>query len=252
MYWISVKDKSCGTEYGRKSFDFSEGVMTFTAPNQVYRATQTIDSGEIEGWMLYFHPDLIRNTRLEKQIQQYTFFKYEVHEALHLSTAEETTVNEVMENIRTEYEQRIDNHSHRVIITNLELLLDYSLRFYERQFNTRTSYSKDVVSVFLENLRDYYEQNQPSENGLPSIKMFAEQAHFSPHYFSDLIKKETGRTPKEHVNEFVVGRAKSLLRETELSVSEIAYLLGFNYPHYFTRLFKSRTGQTPGKFRAQA
>ena len=249
FYMISLKDKSCGMEYGRNSFDFGEGVMVFSAPGQAYTPTKSIREGEIEGWMLFFHPDLIRKTHLSKLIDQYSFFNYDTYEALHLSELEEVAITEVVTNIQNEYQQRIDNHSQRVIVSNLDLLLNYCLRFYERQFNTRTTHNKDIVSRFESELKEYFNLKKALENGLPTIEQFASEANLSQHYFSDLIKKETGRTPKDHINEYVVEKAKNLLLGTEQSVSEIAYELGFNYPHYFTRLFKSKTGQTPVEFR---
>ncbi len=249
FYMISLKDKSCGVEYGRNSLDFEEGLMVYSAPGQVYKPTKAIVLGEIKGWMLFFHPDLIRNTHLGTQIDEYTFFNYEVYEALHLSEDEEKTMFTCATNIQKEAEQRIDNHSQRVIVTNLELLLNYSLRFYERQFNTRTSQGKDIVSSFEKSIKYYFNTHQAIETGLPSIQYFAEKANLSQHYFSDLLKKETGRAPKDHINDYVVEKAKNLLMNTENSVSEIAYNLGFNYPHYFTRLFKSKTGQTPVEYR---
>ena len=250
FYMISLKDRSCGVEYGRNSFDFEEGVMVFSSPGQTYSPTKAISKGEIQGWMLYFHPDLIRNTNLGTIIDQYSFFNYDVVEALHLSEDEESTIKTTVNNIKAEYSQRIDNHSQRVIVSNLELLLNYCLRFYERQFNTRTNQSKDVVSQFEREIKKYFTNGKQLESGLPTIQYFANLAHLSQHYFSDLIKKETGRTPKDHVNDFVVEKAKYLLLGTEHSVSEIAYDLGFNYPHYFTRLFKSKVGYTPVEYRS--
>lgn len=252
LYMISIKDGNCGMDYGRNSFDFEEGVMVFSAPGQVYTTRREINRGDIKGWVLYFHLDLIRKTHLGEIIDDYSFFNYDVFEALHLSETEENTVNDCIANIKNEYEQRIDNHSQRVIISNLELLLNYSLRFYERQFNTRTNQSKDIVSVFEKQLKTYYSEKKALELGLPSIERFARHANLSQHYFSDLIKKETGRSPKDHINEFIVDRAKNMLLSTELSISEIAFDLGFNYPHYFTRLFKSKTGKTPGAYRASS
>ncbi|MDW3193442.1 MAG: helix-turn-helix transcriptional regulator [Cytophagales bacterium] len=249
LYLISIKDKNCGVDYGRNSFDFNEGVMVFSAPGQVYTNRREVNRGDIQGWMLYFHPDLIRNTHLGSIIDQYSFFNYDVFEALHLSEEEEQRVNICLENIKSEYEQRIDNHSQRVIVSNLELLLNYALRFYERQFNTRTNQSKDVVAQFERSLKRYYRENKALNQGVPSIQDFAEEANLSQHYFSDLIKKETGRSPKDHINEHIVEQAKNKLMGSELSISEIAYDLGFNYPHYFTRLFKSKTGQTPVEYR---
>lgn len=249
FYMISLKDKSCGVDYGRNSFDFDEGVMIFTAPGQTYTFTKSYDFGEIQGWMLYFHPDLLHNTGLGQQISNYLFFNYDVVEALHLSEDEEKTITTTVGNIVSEYEQRIDNHSQRVIVSNLELLLNYGLRFYERQFNTRTNHNKDIISQFERALKDYFRSEQLIEFGLPDIQYFADKAHYSKHYFSDLIKKETGRTPKDHINDYVIEKAKQMLLSTEQSISEIAYDLGFNYPHYFSRLFKKQTGETPKEFR---
>ena len=249
FYMISLKDKSCGVAYGRNTFDFEEGVMVFSAPGQIYTATQTIHAGDIHGWMLYFHPDLIRNTHLGDHLDDYTFFNYDTYEALHLSENEEKIIDDCIQNIKSEYEQRIDNHSQRVIVSNLDLLLSYCLRFYERQFNTRVSQRKDIVAQFENDLKSYFATHQHLESGLPTIQYFAERAHLSPHYFSDLLKKETGRTPKDHINDFVIEKARNLLLASTDSISEIAYNLGFNYPHYFTRLFKSKTGHTPVEYR---
>ena len=223
--------------------------MVFSAPGQVYTKTKEIKAGDIQGWMLYFHPDLIRNTHLNDIIDDYSFFNYDVYEALHLSEDEERVINDCIDNIKNEYEQRIDNLSQRVIVSNLELLLNYSLRFYERQFNTRTNQSKDVVTQFKRELKNYYRESKAIEFGVPAIERFADSANLSQHYFSDLIKKETGRSPKDHIHDYVVEQAKNMLMGTEQSISEIAYGLGFNYPHYFTRLFKSKTGKTPAQYR---
>ena len=252
FYSVSLKDNSRGIEYGRNHYDFEEGVMVFAAPGQVYTPVAPIQAGDMKGWILFFHPDLLRNTSLGKQIDDYSFFNYDVYEALHLSEQEEKIIHDTATNIQLEYSQRIDNHSHRVIVSNIELLLNYCLRFYERQFNTRVHHSKDITALFERNLKEYFDLNKQAEAGLPSIRYFAEHAHLSQHYFSDLIKKETGRTPKDHINDFVIEKAKYLIMGTEKSISDIAYELGFNYPHYFTRLFKSKTGCTPVEFRRSA
>ena len=249
LYMISLKDKSCGVEYGRNHFDFEEGVMVFTAPKQVASVTKVIELGDIHGWMLYFHPDLIHGTHLSEHIGDYTFFNYDVYEALHLSEEEERIVTDCIHNIKSEYEQRIDNHSQRVIVSNLELLLNYCLRYYERQFNTRKKQSVGVVSKFEKELKNYFVDEINTLEGLPSISYFADKIHLSSHYLSDLLKKETGRSAKDHINDFVIEKAKDMLLASNESVSEIAYTLGFNYPHYFTRLFKSKTGQTPMEYR---
>lgn len=249
LYMVTMKDKSCGVDYGRNSFDFNEGVLAFSGPGQVYETTQTVRAGEINGWMLFFHPDLIRPTHLGSHMEEYSFFNYDVFEALHLSEKEESIVNEVVQNIYREYQERIDKHSQRVIVSNLELLLNYSLRYYERQFHTRTNHSVGVVAGFEQQLRQYFSNSLHVEHGLPAISHFSDQANLSQHYFSDLIKKETGRSPKDHINDFVIEKAKTLLLNTEQSISEIAYDLGFNYPHYFTRLFKNKSGMSPVAYR---
>ncbi len=250
LYMISIKDKSCGAEYGRSSIDYDEGVLFASSPKQIYTQTKAVAPGDIKGWILYFHPDLVRGTHLGEIINDYSFFNYKVFEGLHLSEEEEKVINDCINNIKKEYEQRIDNHSHRVIVSSLELLLNYILRFYERQFNTRTSTSSNVVGQFKSELKKYFTDKKALENGLPLIEYFSNKANLSQHYFSDLIKKETGRTPKDHINNFVVEMAKNLLLSSEQSISEIAYDLGFNYPHYFTRLFKSKTGHTPVEYRS--
>ncbi len=250
FYMIALKDKSCGMDYGRHSFDFEEGVLIFSAPNQVSTITKEVPKGSIEGWTLYVHPELIRSTNLSVHMDEFQFFNYEVYEALHLSKEEQKTITDCVKNIESEYNQRIDNHSQRVMVSILELLLNYAQRYYERQFNTRASINKDVVSLFESELKDYINHQLPVLNELPSIQYFAEKAHLSQHYFSDVIKKETGRTPKDHINDLVIAKAKNKLLHSEQSISEIAYDLGFNYPHYFTRLFKSKTGKTPLEYRS--
>lgn len=249
LYCIGLKDGNCGLEYGRNHYDFDSGVLIFTAPEQVITVTQTHEPGEIQGWMLYFHPDLIRNLPLGSKIDNYTFFSYEVHEALHLSEQEQTTVTNCIEMIKTEINERIDNHSQQVLVSNIELLLNYSSRYYERQFNTRSAQNDDTVSKFEKELKEYYRKNLILEIGQPTIQYLAEKCHLSASYLSDLLKKETGRTAKDHINLFLVDKAKNLLLSTNDSISGIAYSLGFNYPHYFSRLFKRHTGTTPNDYR---
>ncbi|WP_027391444.1 helix-turn-helix domain-containing protein [Aquimarina latercula] len=249
LYMIALKDRDCGVEYGRNHFDFAEGVMVFSAPKQVSTVEKEMKPGDIKGWMLYFHPDLIRGTHLGEIISDYSFFNYGVFEALHLSEDEEITLKETVKNIENEFTQRIDNHSQRVIVSNLELVLNYCLRFYERQFNTRAAQNKDVFTLFEKELKMYFKNNEQLENSLPSIDFFAQKANLSSHYFSDVLKKETGRSAKDHINEYVIELAKNKLLATNQSISEIAFELGFNYPHYFTRLFKSKTGNTPLEYR---
>lgn len=249
LYTIALKDKSCGMLYGRNHYDFNEGVMIFTEPGQVAAATKEQKLNEIQGWMLFIHPDLFRNNHLGTAIESYGFFSYDVHEALHLSDKEQQTVNELIEKIKEEISARIDNHSNSVIVSGIELLLNYCSRYYERQFNTRSFRNKDVVADVNGTLRKYYEDGQFQSTGIPSLQYLADKVHLSPHYLSDLLKKETGRTAKEHVNDFLIDKAKTLLLSSSDSVSEIAFTLGFNYPHYFSRLFRSKTGLSPKDYR---
>jgi hypothetical protein len=177
LYMISMKDKSCGMDYGRNAFDFTEGVMVFSAPGQISTVNEAVAKGSIQGWMLYVHPDLLQGYPLGAAMASYGFFHYDVYEALHLSEAEEIQVNACVRNIENEYRQRIDAHSQRVMVSNLDLLLSYAQRFYERQFNTRAPQNRGIVSKFEEALQRYFEEERYQEEGIPSIQFFADQAH---------------------------------------------------------------------------
>ena len=249
LYVIGLKDKSCGHQYGRNHYDFDEGVLFFYAPNQVQTVLSAYSKGDIKGWMIVFHSDLIRTTNLGKTIGNYSFFNYSVHEALHLSEVEQNSLTDCKNLIEREILERIDNHSQTVISSTLELLLNLSQRYYERQFNTRSAQNSDYISQFEDHLRSYYEGNMFKTDGMPSVEYFADKMHLSSSYFSDLLKKETGQNAKECINSFIIDKAKTRLLGSTDSVSEIAYELGFNYPHYFSRLFKSKTGKTPNEFR---
>jgi AraC-like DNA-binding protein len=249
LYCIALKDSGCGIDYGRNAYDFDDGVLIFTAPKQVITVKKPQALNEVTGWMLYFHPDLIRTTSLGPKIDSYNFFNYEVHEALHLSENEQNTLNQIVELIQTEINERIDNHSQQVLVSNIELLLNYSKRFYERQFNTRSASHVDIVTKVELLLKEYYSENQLIEKGPPSIQYLADNCHLSASYLSDLLAKETGRSAKDHINDFLVDKAKHLLLSSTDSISGIAYTLGFNYPHYFGRLFKQKTGKTPQEYR---
>jgi AraC-like DNA-binding protein len=245
LFCVALKDSSCGIDYGRNSYDFDDGVLIFTAPKQVITVKKPQVLNEVKGWMLYFHPDLIRNTTLGSKIDSYNFFNYEVNEALHLSENEQNTLNQIVQLIQAEIKERIDNHSQQVLVSNIELLLNYSKRFYERQFNTRSASHIDIVSKVELLLKDYYKENQLIEKGQPTIQYLADHCHLSASYLSDLLTKEKGRSAEDHINDFLVDKAKHLLVSSTDSISGIAYTLGFNYPHYFGRLFKQKTGKTP-------
>ena len=249
MYSIGMKDRSCGLQYGRNTYDFNEGVLYFSAPDQVQSVTRSKKRNEVEGWMLFFHPDLIRNTPLGKTISKYNFFSYNVYEALHLSDTEQKTITECINIIRNEISERIDNHSQIVISSSLELLLNLSQRYYERQFNTRSAQNTDVLSQFQALLKNYYDEGLLSNNGAPSIDYFSEKIRLSSNYLSDLLKKETGYNARDQINNFIIDKAKTLLLSDSDSISGIAYALGFNYPHYFSRLFKRKTGMSPAEYR---
>jgi AraC-like DNA-binding protein len=220
LYSIALKDISCGLDYGRNSYDFSEGVLFFSAPNQIFTVTKVQKLNEVKGWMLYFHPDLIRNTKLGEQIENYNFFNYEVNEALHVSDKEKTIICDLVKLIENEINERIDNHSQQVLVSNIELILSYSQRFYNRQFNTRSAQNSDIVAKVETLLKEYYQNNDFVEKGQPTIKYLADCCNLSSNYLSDLLSKETGRSAKEHINDFLVDKAKYLLLNTEGSVNE--------------------------------
>lgn len=249
FYTVMLKDADCGMQYGRNYYDFNEGLLTFIAPKQVF-STST-DNFSATGWMLLFHPDLIRQSNLGKNIGNYSFFSYDVHEALHLSDKEEGILGDTIEKLEFELAQNIDAHSKNLLVSNIELLLNYCNRFYERQFHTRADSHSDVVTSVERLIKDYYTDEKQLQDGTPSIQYLANEVNLSANYLSDLLKKETGRNTKEHINNFVVDRAKTILLNSENNVSEIAYNLGFNYPHYFSRMFKKETGMTPQKYREQ-
>ncbi|MCG8124397.1 MAG: helix-turn-helix transcriptional regulator, partial [Candidatus Thiodiazotropha taylori] len=196
-----------------------------------------------------FHPDLIRKSSLGNNIDHYSFFSYEIHEALHLSEDERVSITGLVRKIETEYQQSIDRHTQKLIVSNIELLLDYCTRFYDRQFYVRTNLNQDFVTRFENLLRDYFNSEKPLDLGVPSVKYCGERLNMSPSYLSDLLKKETGRTVQQHIQDTVIDKAKNLLLSTNEQVSQIAYGLGFDYPQHFSKLFKSRTGMSPAEYR---
>lgn len=250
LYAVSLKQLNCGQlRYGRKYYDYQEGSLVFIAPGQVVGVQPGIESITPEGWILVFHPDLIKGTSLGKHIQDYSFFSYDVSEALHLSDKEKSIVMDCFSKIEYELDQNIDKHSKKLIASNIELLLNYCIRFYDRQFITRDNANKGILERFEHLLKGYFSSGQPQQEGLPSVAYFAEALHLSANYFGDLVKKETGRSAQEYIQSKVIDVAKERVFDKNKSVSEIAYELGFKYPQHFTRLFKQKTGVTPNDYR---
>ena len=252
VYALFLKQtKSCDLKYGRRSYDYQEGTIVCFAPGQTVRVDMIEDEITPEVYGIVFHPDLIRGTSLAKSMKSYTFFSYAVNEALHLSDQEKEIVMDYLKKISIELEHAIDKHSKALIAMNIELLLNYCMRFYERQFITRSNANKDALTKFEQLLNEYFLSKLPMQEGLPSVKYFADKICLSSNYFGDMVKKETGKTPQEHIQDKVIEMAKEHIVETNETVSQIAYTLGFQYPQHLCRLFKKRVGCTPNEYRTQ-
>ncbi|MEN8928127.1 MAG: helix-turn-helix transcriptional regulator [Flavobacteriales bacterium] len=250
FYVISLKSPSPkSVQYGRQYYDFEEGSIMFLSPKQVFSVSDFNENNKSQGWGIYFHPDLISNSALGQKIKDFSFFSYAVSEALHVSEKEKQILTSLSATIIGEYSEKLDEYSQGVIITAIEQLLNYSQRFYSRQFLTRKKLNKDLISRFEDLLKTHFQSEKLKENGLPKIDYFASQLRLSPNYLTDLLKKETGKTAKEHIHLTVISSAKYKLLNSADSVKEIAFSLGFEYPQYFSRLFKSKTGLTPLEFR---
>ncbi len=250
LYIVFLKEIKCGElKYGRNNYDYEEGTLVFIAPQQVYGVDYGTQAVQPKGWALAFHPDLIHGTSLGKNIKDYNFFSYDVNEALHISERERQVVVECFNKIQYELEHAIDKHSKNLIVSNIELFLNYCVRFYDRQFITRDNIHKDVLVKFEELLDDYFKSDKPKTLGLASVAYCAGQLNLSPNYFGDLIKKETGKSAQEFIQEKVIDLAKEKVFDISKSISEIAYEMGFKYPQHFTRLFKQRVGQSPNEYR---
>jgi AraC-like DNA-binding protein len=250
FYCVFLKEAKCGDlKYGCNYYDYQEGTLVFIAPGQVVGIGNAPGSPMPKGYGLLFHPDIIRGTSLGHNIKNYSFFSYESNEALHLSEKERETIIDCLNRIDHELHQSIDKHSKMLIVNNIELLLNYCVRFYDRQFITRSHVNKDILVRFERLLDDYFKSEKPQTLGLPTVKYFAENLHLSTNYFGDLIKKETGKSPQEHIQLKLIEIAKERLFDTSKTVSEIAHELGFKYPQHFSRLFKNETGYTPNEYR---
>lgn len=249
-YAVFLKDaKGCKLNYGGKSYDYDEGTLVFIAPNQSIELSGYDSNYVPKGFALLFHPDLLLGTDLGKKMQHYSFFLYSTNEALHLSAKERKVILSLIDKIQFELEQNLDKHSKKLIVANIELFLDYCTRFYDRQFLTRETAHQGSLEKFDTLLRDYFTSDKPQKYGTPSVGYFAEQFHLSSNYFGDLVKKETGKSAKEYIQDKLIEVAKEKVFDPNKSISEIAYELGFKYPHHFTRLFKQRVGHSPSDYR---
>ncbi len=251
FYIISLTRDSSGNvkySYGQQQYDFGEGTMLFMAPGQVF-SFEADEDFKTSGWMLLIHPDYLWNTALAKTIKQYEYFSYSVHEALHLSEKEETMVSGLIQHVSQEYHSNIDKFSQIVIIAQLELLLTYAERFYQRQFITRKISNHKMLDRLEGLLTSYFDSGALLKNGLPTVQYIAETLNVSPNYLSGLLKVLTGRSTLQHIQDKLIDKAKEKLSTTVLSVSEIAYELGFDYPQSFSKLFKSKTNLSPLEFR---
>ncbi|OQP46268.1 transcriptional regulator [Niastella yeongjuensis] len=252
FYTLFIKDVKCGDmRYGRHKYDYQQGTLVFFAPGQV----AGVDSNGVliqpKGHVLVFHEDFIHGTTLGKHIQEYSFFGYQANEALHLSERERKVILESFAKIQYELEQAVDKHSKMLIVSNIELLLNYCVRFYDRQFITRDNANQGFLEKFEELLNGYFHTDKPQTIGLPSVAWCASELNLSPNYFGDLIKKETGRSAQEFVQEKLIHIAKEKIFDIDKSITDIAYELGFKYPQHFTRLFKQKTGMSPVEYRLQ-
>ncbi|MDG1571153.1 helix-turn-helix transcriptional regulator [Robiginitalea sp. M366] len=251
FYAVFLKQgKHCTIKYGRRNYDYQDGTLVFIGPGQVVTLMNDGNAYIPSGQALLFHPDLLRGTHLGQVMNQYHFFSYEVSEALHLSRKERHIVLDCLDKIDYELEQGVDPHSKKLIVSNLELFLNYCNRFYDRQFITREDVHQGVVEQFSTALEAYLNSKQPQEIGTPTVGYFAGQLNLSANYFGDLIKKETGQSAQEFIQDKIIEVAKEKIFDPEKSVSEVAFELGFKYPQHFTRLFKKKVGATPQAYRA--
>ncbi|GAB3430413.1 helix-turn-helix domain-containing protein [Niabella aquatica] len=250
FYVITMKTGCDKLYYGQQKYDFDEGVMAFMAPGQILRGEPGVSNPKMNGWMLFIHPDFLWNSDLAKKMKQYEYFGYNTNEALFLSDKEQTLINTLIDNIKNEYSSNIDKFSQEVIIAQLELLFTYGKRFYERQFITRKLTNSKILNRLEDILHSYFNSKEIVSRGLPSVQYVAEELNISIKYLSSLLKQLTGLSTQQHIHEKLIEKAKEKLSTTELSVSEIAYELGFEHPQSFSKLFKTKTNQSPLEFRA--
>lgn len=251
VYAVFLKLAKCGEmTYGCQPYDYDDGTLVFISPGQVY----AVDGGKepiiSKGYGLVFHPDLIKGTHLGNTIRDYSFFSYEANEALHLSKKERNSIVDTFKKIIEEIKLNIDNHSKTLIVSNIELLLKYCMRYYDRQFITRSNVNKDILVRFENLLNDYFRSNEAEISGLPSVSWCANQLHLSTNYFGDLIKKETGTTALDYIQSKLIDEAKTRIFDSTKTINDVASELGFKYQQHFTRLFKQKVGLTPNEYRS--
>lgn len=250
FYQISIKRGiNAKMIYGQQQYDFDEGIMFFVSPNQVFRIAPEPTKAERSGWMLLVHPDFFWNTSLAKTIKRYEFFDYSVNEALFLSDKEEKILNDIIDNIKQEYHANIDKFSQNIIISHIEAMLNYSERFYNRQFLTREKSNHQILDRLEKLLTNYFNHEDLLAKGLPTVQYIAETLNVSTKYLSSLLKGLTGQSTQQHIHDKLIDKAKEKLSTTDLSISEIAYELGFEHLQSFSKLFKEKTKLSPLKFR---
>ncbi|MDQ2718781.1 MAG: helix-turn-helix domain-containing protein [Bacteroidota bacterium] len=251
FYSIALKKSfNAKMKYGQQEYDFNEGVLAFIAPNQVIKVV--LEENEVlrhSGWLLIFHPDFLWNTPLAKKIKQYDYFGYNLTEALHLSDKEETMLTGIIQNINQEYHSNIDKFSQDVIVAQLELILTYAERFYQRQFITRKITNHTILDCLETLLKEYFKGNDLVTKGLPTVQYISEKLNISPNYLSRLLNTLTGQSTKQFIHDKLIDLSKEKLSTTDLSISEIAYELGFEHPQSFSKLFKIKTNLSPLEFR---
>jgi AraC-like DNA-binding protein len=250
LYLLSLKGQVSGSfSYGRNSYDFDEGTLVFIAPGQVTSFGESGLSLDESGWSMLFHPDLVRKSPMSNLVRDYTFFQYDMNEALHVSDKEKATLTELVKQIDTELQQNTDQHSQELILVLLETVLKYCRRFYHRQFYMRTNLSSDIVSRFEEYLERYFASADVELQGLPTVNQCGKALNLSGAYLSDLLKLETGKGVLAHIHTHVIDKGKTLLLNSNYSIGEVAYRLGFKYPQHFSKLFKAHTGISPSEYR---
>ena len=252
FYCVILKQLECGTLlYGRNKYDYREGTLVFVAPGQIAGANDGGVSKHPKGWILMFHPDLLKGTSLASKMREYSFFSYTSNEALHTSERERQTIIGCMREIREELQHPVDKHSKRIIASNIELLLNHCIRFYDRQFVTREEMNHDVMKRFEELLNTYFDSPDVAKLGLPTVAWFADKLHLSPNYFGDLVKRELGISAQEYIQRHIIEQAKYLLVNERMTVSQAAYALGYKYPNHLSRVFKHATGISPNEYKSK-